>query len=98
MFLDWTRGSSKGQDVLKVFQKLSQTRVMELYQEEEVPRTEASGASQSPSIVLWELFQRRLGKARIRVLLPQEHLILTHELQNVWDCCASILQNCYCDF
>lgn len=71
MFLDCTQGSSKGQDVLKVFKKLSKTRVTELYQKEEVQRTEENGASQSPSIVLWELFQRRLGKAQIRVLLPK---------------------------
>lgn len=36
------------------------------------------------------------GQAQFGVLLPQEHLILTHELQNVWDCCASISQNCSC--
>lgn len=98
MFLDCTQGSSKGQVVLKVFKKLSKTWETEIYHKQEVPRTEQNGAGQSPSIVLWELFQWRLGKAQIRVLLPQEHLILTYELQNVWDCCASILQNCNCDF
>lgn len=41
------------------------------------------------------------GQAQIGVLLPQEHLILTHELQNVWDCCASISQKlflCFFDY
>lgn len=45
MFLDCTQGSSKGQDVLKVFKKLSKTWETEVYQKEEVPRTEQNGAS-----------------------------------------------------
>ncbi len=65
---------------------------------EDVPRNEQNGANQSPSNVLWELFQWTLGQAQIGVLFPQEHLILTHEIQNVWDCCASISQNCSCVF
>lgn len=59
------------------------------------PENEHNGANQSPGDVLWELFQREFGQAQIGVPLPQEHLILTHELQNVWDCCASISQNCW---
>lgn len=69
-----------------------------IIQVEDVPQNEQNGANQSPNNVLWELFQWRLGQAQIGVLLPQEHLILTHELQNVWDCCASISQNCSCVF
>lgn len=60
------------------------------------PENEQNGANHSPSNVLWELFQWRLGQDWST--LPQEHLILTHELQNVWDCCASISQNCSCVF
>lgn len=36
-------------------------------------------------------------RAALEYFLPQEHLILTHELQNVWDCCGhTVLQNCSC--
>lgn len=99
MFLDSTQGWSKGHCVWRVFRKtlmdLSKGSIIQQRMYPEMNRMELT------SHLVMSCGNYSNGdsdRPRLEYPLPQEHLILTHELQNVWDCCASISQNCSCVF